>query len=207
MASGVVSAVASGLAALPGIVSGAVGRAISAFQGMIGRAFSAARSLASSLWNGFKAGLFGSPKTLIEYALINMNEATARELHAFERQSADIKKVSESLAEDTTAALSQLGSGNVSLTGNVAVAGRSSTVDELKKQSDAMVRLASAVPRGETAVRVTAQAPAAPSNVINVDFTINGVRDANEVRAVVTSSRVLRPLAQAARARGGGGSF
>lgn len=205
-ASGVISAISGGLAALPGIVSGAVGRAISAFQGMVGQAFAAAKALASSLWSGFKAGLFGSPKTLIEYALINMNEATARELSLFEKQSADIVAVSESLAKDATSALAGLGDASANITGNVAVSGRSAASDELKKQTQAMTRLAAAVPRGESVVRVAAAAGGGgPATLVqNNTFNISGMADAAQVRTVVTSTTVLRPLAQAARARGGG---
>jgi TP901 family phage tail tape measure protein len=99
-ARGAVSAVASGLAALPGIVSGAVGRAISAFQGMIGQAFAAAKSLASSLWNGFKAGLFGSPKTRIEYAMIGMRKGFQHELEEFQKQHAELADIGATFIRD-----------------------------------------------------------------------------------------------------------
>jgi hypothetical protein len=123
---------------------------------MIGRAFAAAKSLASSLWNGFKAGLFGSPRTLIEYAMIGMTKGFQKELNRFEGQQHSFAKIASAFAS-----------------------------------RDTMLRQG-----GLAAVAAGGGA------TINQTITITGIERPEQVREIMRSASVLRPISQAARARG-----
>jgi hypothetical protein len=111
LGSGVLRAIGRGIAGIPGLVSGIAGKVLAAFEGVARRAFDAARNLAQNLWNGFKSGLFGSPKTKIEYALLDMNAAVLRELGIFGRRTADLSSLSNFASKPLAVAASAPGGG------------------------------------------------------------------------------------------------
>lgn len=59
----------SGITGLPSLVSGIIGRMVSAFTGAIRSAYDAAKSVAGSLWKGFKDGLGINSPSYIEHAM------------------------------------------------------------------------------------------------------------------------------------------
>lgn len=65
--------VLKGIKKIPGLIRDALGKAIQVFKDMLKGAWKAAKDFAGGLWKGFKKGLFGSPRTKIEYAMEDMN--------------------------------------------------------------------------------------------------------------------------------------
>lgn len=83
----------NGIQGLPGMVEGLLGRVIDAFLGLIRRAYNAAKNFASSLWNGFKDALFGSPHTKIEYAVWDMVDNVSKSIDDLKTQMNRMKSV------------------------------------------------------------------------------------------------------------------
>jgi len=59
---------------LPGKVLGFITDAVNIVRNAAGSAFEAAKDFGEGFWNGFRDGIFGSPKTKIEYALMDMDD-------------------------------------------------------------------------------------------------------------------------------------
>ena len=73
-------AVASALSGLGGAVRGAFERAINAVSGLGGAAYNKAKSIGSSLWNGFKDGLGISSPSFIERAMFAVHDTLVDEI-------------------------------------------------------------------------------------------------------------------------------
>lgn len=86
IATGFKNGVIDGIKALPGLVSGVLGNVIQAFKDVITQGFNAAKDFAGGLWRGFKKGLFGSPRTKIEYAVEDMTDTVDRETNSLRKQ-------------------------------------------------------------------------------------------------------------------------
>jgi TP901 family phage tail tape measure protein len=80
IAKSIPGAVASALGGLAGAVSGAFHRAIGMLDGLAGAAFSKAKSIGSSLWNGFKDGLGIHSPSFIEKAMFAIHETMVDEV-------------------------------------------------------------------------------------------------------------------------------
>jgi phage-related protein len=72
LAKNIASGIASGIAAIPGEIVQIGARILSYIGSLPSQLLSKAESMGASLWAGFKKGLFGSPRTLIEDSFINM---------------------------------------------------------------------------------------------------------------------------------------
>jgi TP901 family phage tail tape measure protein len=84
---------------LPSIVWEAIGNTIQAFKDMVGSAFNAAKDFAKGLWDGFKDGLFGSPRTKIEYAIEAMTETVGRETKRLKGQVLQVQKYGQMMGK------------------------------------------------------------------------------------------------------------
>jgi len=71
---------------LPDAIYNALLNAIKSIGHLAQKAFDTAKHWGSSLWNGFKKGLFGSPRTKIEYALEDMTATADRETKKLAQQ-------------------------------------------------------------------------------------------------------------------------
>jgi TP901 family phage tail tape measure protein len=66
------SAIIGFISDLPGQIGRIMDKIIDVIKGAIRGAFNAVKDFASGLWEGFKSGIFGSPRTKIEYAIEDM---------------------------------------------------------------------------------------------------------------------------------------
>lgn len=95
--------VINGIQGLPGAIGGILGRVIDAFLGLIRRGYEAAKSLASSLWNGFKAGLGISSPSFIERATWAMTDNVGDSIEDLRKQVRTIQALAMDLATPTSA--------------------------------------------------------------------------------------------------------
>lgn len=73
-----------------------------------GKLWGLAKEIASSFWEGFKKGLFGSPKTKVEYAFIAMSDQAKASL-------ASIAKSTKGVISQTSRAMAAAGGGSLGL--------------------------------------------------------------------------------------------
>lgn len=104
------SSIDDGVKKIPGIISGALGKAIELIKGMITKAFNAVKGFASSMWQGFKKGLFGSPHTKIEYAMWDMVDNVTASIKDLRAQVLSVQKIHGELADTPAVALEVTGS-------------------------------------------------------------------------------------------------
>ncbi len=128
-ASNFFNALVDGISGLPGVVLGILDRVIDAFLGVIRRAYEAAKNVASSLWNGFKAGLgIGSP-SLIEYAMWDLVDNVESSIKDLRGQIGTIQKMS---GLDW--------GGNIGISSSVVPPGTFSAINGALDQADAAVQ-------------------------------------------------------------------
>jgi hypothetical protein len=92
---GLVEGVMGVVRGLPGQVWSALNNVIGAFNDMVSVAFNAAKSFAGGLWDGFKKGLFGSPRTKIEYAMEAMGRTVELETNKLQKRTLQLQRLSK----------------------------------------------------------------------------------------------------------------
>lgn len=84
---------------LPGRMGGILVNIIKAIKDKITDGFNAVKDFASGLWNGFKKGLFGSPRTKIEYAVEAMTDTVGTETARLASQVKQIQRLSNGISD------------------------------------------------------------------------------------------------------------
>jgi TP901 family phage tail tape measure protein len=95
IASGIPGAVAGALGGLAGAIGGAFQRALGALDGLAGAAFSKAKSIGSSLWNGFKSGMGIQSPSFIEKAMFAVHDTMKKEVDFLGRMVGQAQKIGD----------------------------------------------------------------------------------------------------------------